>query len=127
MKISFTESIYNILKQIGEIDKKLVPIYCFNHLKKTIYIYENKWIKYNKEHITMIFNEINLQLLKHSIEYEKTLDEVTLYSKKHLENNQRLFVTDIKRKDAIKNKIKLELINILKIDLNELNKYKFYI
>ena len=75
----------------------------------------------------MIFDEINLQLLRHSIEYEKTLDDVTLYSKKHLEDNQRLFVTDIKKKDAIKNKIKSELINILKIDLNELNKYKFYI
>lgn len=127
MKISFIESIYNILKQLCEIDKKLVPIYCFNDVKKTIYIYENKWIKSNKEHITMIFDEINLQLLKHNIEYEKTLDEVTLYSKKHLENNQKLFVTDTIKKDAIKNKIKSELINIFKIDLNELNKYKFYI
>ena len=75
----------------------------------------------------MIFDEINLQLLKHNIEYEKTLSERILCSKTHLENNQKLFLSELKKKEAIKNKIKLELINLLNTDLNELNKYKFYI
>ena len=127
MKQTYIDSIDNILKQIKEIDRKLLPIYCFNHVKKTIYIYENEWIKANKNHINMLFDEINLQLLKHNIEYEKTLSERILCSKTHLENNQKLFLSQTKKKEAVKNKIKSELINLLNTDLNELNKYKFYI
>ena len=75
----------------------------------------------------MLLDEINLQLLRHNIEYEKTLDENTLCSIKHLENNEKLFIIHSKKKESIKNKLKLEIINLLKIDLNDLNKYKFSI
>jgi len=127
MKNTYINTIPNILSQFNDIDRTSVPIYCFNHVKKIVYVYENTWIKSNKEHITMLYDEINLQLLKHSIEYDKTLDEKILYSKSHLKNNERLFITDSKKKESIKNKIKLELLNLFKIDLNELNKYKFYV
>ncbi len=127
MKNTYINTIPNILSQFNDIDRSSVPIYCFNHVKKIVYVYENKWIKSNKEHIIMLYDEINLQLLKHSIEYDKTLDEKILYSKSHLKNNERLFITDSKKKESIKNKIKLELLNLFKIDLNELNKYKFYV
>ena len=127
MKNTYTNSVQFILSQLKELEKNTIPIYCFHHKKKAVYIYQDKWIKSTKEHITMIFDKINLELLNHNIQYENTLDEKTLYSQKHLENNQRLFITDLKQKDSIKKKIKLELINLLKIDLNELNKYKFYI
>ena len=127
MKNTYINTIPNILSQFNDIDRSSVPIYCFNHVKKIVYVYENTWIKSNKEHITMLYDEINLQLLKHSIEYDKTLDEKILYSKSHLKNNERLFITDSKKKESIKNKIKLELLNLFKIDLNELNKYKFYV
>ena len=127
MKNTYINTIPNILSQFNDIDRTSVPIYCFNHVKKIVYVYENKWIKSNKEHIIMLYDEINLQLLKHSIEYDKTLDEKILYSKSHLKNNERLFITDSKKKESIKNKIKLELLNLFKIDLNELNKYKFYV
>lgn len=127
MRNTYTNSIQLILSQLKELEKNTIPIYCFHHKKKAVYIYDDKWIKSTKEHITLLFDKINLELLNHNIQYEKTLDEKTLYSKTHLENNQRLFITDIKQKDSIKKKIKLELINLLKIDLNELNKYKFYI
>ena len=127
MKNTYINTIPNILSQFNDIDRSFVPIYCFNHVKKIVYVYENKWIKSNKEHITMLYDEINLQLLKHSIEYDKTLDEKILYSKSHLKNNEKLFITDSKKKESIKNKIKLELLNLFKIDLNELNKYKFYV
>ena len=46
------------------------------------------------------------------------------YIQKNILKIIKTFITDIKQKDSIK-KIKLELINLLKIDLNELNKYKF--
>jgi len=127
MRNTFSDSISVLLKHIQSMDKEIIPIFCFNHVKKTIYIYENQWIKATTEHIKMLLDEINLQLLRHNIEYEKTLDENTLCSIKHLENNEKLFITNSKKKESIQNKFKSEIINLLKIDLNDLNKYKFSI
>jgi|TARA_B110000261_G_scaffold148305_1_gene173965 hypothetical protein len=127
MRNTFSDSISVLLKHIQSMDKEIIPIFCFNHVKKTIYIYENQWIKATADHIKMLLDEINLQLLRHNIEYEKTLDENTLCSIKHLENNEKLFIIHSKKKESIKNKLKLEIINLLKIDLNDLNKYKFSI
>tara|TARA_Y100000591_G_scaffold307132_1_gene306235 strand:- start:4390 stop:5085 length:696 start_codon:yes stop_codon:yes gene_type:complete len=127
MKSTYINAIPTILQELSLLEKKTIPIYCFNHKKKSVYIYEDKWIKCTKDHINMLYDIINIQLLNHNIEYEKTLDEKILYSKIHLENNQRLFITDTKKKDNINKKIKQELFNLFKIDLNELNKYKFYI
>lgn len=127
MKNNYKDSLPSLLNQLKYKDKNLVPIFCFNHTSKVIYIYENCWRKASQLDIKMIFDEINLQLLKHNIEYEKTLDEKTLHSKSHLENNEKLIITHHKKKECIINKIKQEIYNLLKIDLNELNKYKFYI
>ena len=127
MKNNYKDSVPSLLNQLKYKDKNLVPIFCFNHTSKVIYIYENSWKKASQIDIKMIFDEINLQLLKHNIEYEKTLDDKTLHSKSHLENNEKLIITHHKKKECIINKIKQEIYNLLKIDLNELNKYKFYI
>lgn len=127
MRYTFLDAIPILLKHIQEIDKEIIPIYCFQHIKKTIYIYENKWIKATNEHIKMLLDEINLQLLRLNIAYEQTLDEQTLCSRTHLENNEKLFVIDQKKKRNIQSKLKSEIINLLKIDLNDLNKYKFVV
>tara|TARA_B110000008_G_scaffold275502_1_gene313060 strand:+ start:1055 stop:1639 length:585 start_codon:yes stop_codon:yes gene_type:complete len=127
MQHTFSDSISVLLKHIQSMEKEIIPIFCFNYPKKTIYIYENQWIKATTEHTKMLLDEINLQLLRHNIEYEKTLDEKTLYSVKHLENNEKLFIINSKKKESIQNKLKSEIINLLKIDLNDLNKYKFSI
>ena len=127
MKNNYTNTISRIIKDIFRYDKEIVPIYCFCHKKKSIYIYENKWIKCTEKEIKVLFDEVNVQLLKHNIEYEKTLDYKKLCSKAHLEGNVKLFLVEEKKKENIKNKIKKEIISLFKIDLNELNKYKFYI
>ena len=78
MKNNYKDSVSSLLNQLKYKDKNLVPIFCFNHPSKVIYIYENSWKKASQIDIKMIFDEINLQLLKHNIEYEKTLDEKDL-------------------------------------------------
>ena len=127
MKNNYINTISQIIKENFKYDKESVPIYCFCHQKKCIYIYENKWIKAYDKDIKMLFDEINVQLLRHNIEYENTLNSKKLYSRPHLEGNERLFLVDAKKRDNVKNKIKKELVSLFKIDLNELNKYKFYI
>jgi len=126
MRYTFSDAIPILLKHIQEMDKEIIPIFSFNH-KKTLYIYENQWIEATTEHIKMLLDEINLQLLRHNIEYEKTIDEKTLCSIKHLENNEKLFLFHSKKKESIQHKLKSKIIDILKIDLNDLNKYKFKI
>lgn len=126
MKNTFSDAVPILLDYIKEMDIESIPIYCFNH-EKTIYIYENEWIKATSEHMKLLLDEIKLQLLRHNIEYEKTLDEKTLYSKKHLEKNEKLYIVQPKKKVNIQNKLKSELLNLLKIDINDLNKYKFAI
>ena len=124
---NYVDSVSEIISQINDINKNIIPIYCFDHKNKVVYIYENKWIKSTMSHIKLLYDEINLQLLKLNIEYEKTLNENILYSRQHLENNEKLFLVEKKKKDAAQKKIKLELFNLCKISLNKLNKYKFYI
>ena len=67
-------------------------------------------------------NKNTLKILNENIKKLSIEKKVFLFPKK-----TDLFLSQTKKKDAVKNKIKSELINLLNTDLNELNKYKFYI
>ena len=59
-------------------------------------------MKATDKYINILFDEINVQLLRHNIEYEKGIDSKRLYSRSHAEGNERLFLVDHNKENVKK-------------------------
>ena len=107
------------------------PFRAFSHKVSQLYIYQNsKWKKVSKYDIVKIFDRISLNILKKSKEYDKSLNDNQKYgpdNMQYLKNCDKIMVVDTKKKERYFKYIENSIINIVKKNLNEMTKYKFYI
>ena len=110
-------------------EKMTYPFKAFHHKKREIYFYDNKWKKITNKIIEKIFNKIQLLLIKRHLEYDKEIGtkKTEPDNVEYLKNYDKMVVTEQKKKNIQYKKIEQNLINIFKINLNDLVQYQFNI
>ena len=125
----FQRGLNNIITN-NIIDKE-IPLRAFTHKIKQLYIFENKkWRKATKKDIKHLFDRIQLNILKMSKEYDKTLTDIEKFGSnnlQYLKNQQKIMIVDTKKKERYFNYIENTCISLIKINLNNLTKFKFCI
>tara|TARA_B100000513_G_C11890974_1_gene182318 strand:- start:578 stop:1294 length:717 start_codon:yes stop_codon:yes gene_type:complete len=125
----FMRGLNNIITN-NIIDKE-IPLKAFTHKIRQLYLYENKkWRKASKKDIKHLFDRIQINILKISKEYDKTLTDIEKFGPnniQYLKNQQKIMIVDTKKKEKCFSYIESTCINLIKMNLNELTKFKFYI
>ena len=107
------------------------PFRAFSHKIKQLYIYQkNKWKKSTKSDIMKIFDRISLNILKQSKEYDKSLSNNEKFgadNMQYLKNCDKIMVVDTKKKEKHYRYIESSIIGLIKTNLNDMAKFKFYI
>lgn len=108
-----------------------IPFKAFTHKVRQLYIYhKGKWKKCMKSDLMKIFDRIQLNILKKSKEYDNSLTHEQKYGANNLEylkNNDKIMIVDSKKKERYARYIESSIISLIKINLNDMAKYKFYI
>ena len=108
-----------------------IPFKAFTHKVRQLYIYhKGKWKKCMKSDLMKIFDRIQLNILKKSKEYDNSLTHEQKYGSNNLEylkNNDKIMIVDSKKKERYARYIESSIISLIKINLNDMAKYKFYI
>ena len=109
--------------------KDEIPFRAFSHKTKQLYIYDkSKWKKGSISDLKQIFGKIQLEILKVNREYEKTLDDDKIYgtnNQTYLINNNKIMIVDSKKKKQCEKFIEKILIDSIKQNLSDLEKFKF--
>ena len=115
----------------NNIFNKNIPFKAFSHKNKELYVYnKSTWKRVTNYDIKKIFGKIQLEIIKCSSEYEKTLDESNIYgmnNAEYLKNNEKIMITEPKLKDRYQNYIKKTIIDEIKINMNDMMKFQFHI
>ena len=115
----------------NNIFNKNIPFKAFSHKNKELYVYnKSTWKRVTNYDIKKIFGKIQLEIIKCSSEYEKTLDESKIYgmnNAEYLKNNEKIMITEPKLKDRYQNYIKKIIIDEIKINMNDMMKFQFHI
>jgi len=123
---NFERGIYTILD--NSINKETVPFKAFSHKSTQLYIYDKSiWKKATKSDIKKIFFKLQLKILKKNNEWEKTLDDYEIQSLNHLKKQDKILISGDKIKERCYKNIQKIIINLTKINLNKMAKFKFYI
>ena len=123
----YTRGLSNILAN-NIIHCENTPFRAFSHKIKQLYIYQkNKWKKSTKSDIMKIFDRISLNILKISCSYDKTLSSKQKLEESYLNNNKKIMVVDTKKKEKHYRYIESSIIGLIKTNLNDMAKFKFYL
>ena len=125
----FTRGLHRILD--NNIDEKTAPFKAFSHKSSQLYIYNKSiWKKATKCDMKNIFFKIQVKILKISCEWEKTLGRSKIFGDNNLEylqNNKKIIVTGDKNKERCYKNIQKMIIELTKVNLNDMARFKFYI
>ena len=126
----YTRGLSNILSN-NIINSENTPFRAFSHKIKQLYIYQkNKWKKSTKSDIMKIFDRISLNILKQSKEYDKSLSNNEKFgpdNMQYLKNCDKIMVVDTKKKEKHYRYIESSIIGLIKTNLNDMAKFKFYL
>ena len=123
----YTRGLSNILAN-NIIHCENTPFRAFSHKIKQLYIFQkNKWKKSTKSDIMKIFDRISLNILKISCTYDKTLSSKQKLEESYLNNNKKIMVVDTKKKEKHYRYIESSIIGLIKTNLNDMAKFKFYL
>lgn len=126
----YTRGLSNILSN-NIINAENTPFRAFSHKIKQLYIYQkNKWKKGTKSDIMKIFDRISLNILKQSKEYDKSLSNNEKFgadNMQYLKNCDKIMVVDTKKKEKHYRYIESSIIGLIKTNLNDMAKFKFYL
>ena len=126
----YTRGLSNILSN-NIINAENTPFRAFSHKIKQLYIYQkNKWKKGTKSDIMKIFDRISLNILKQSKEYDKSLSNNKKFgpdNMQYLKNCDKIMVVDTRKKEKHYRYIESSIIGLIKTNLNDMAKFKFYI
>ncbi len=126
----YTRGLSNILTN-NIIHSENTPFRAFSHKIKQLYIYQkNKWKKSTKSDIMKIFDRISLNILKQSKEYDKSLSKNEKFgpdNMQYLKNCDKIMVVDTRKKEKHYRYIESSIIGLIKTNLNDMAKFKFYI
>ena len=126
----YTRGLSNILSN-NIINSENTPFRAFSHKIKQLYIYQkNKWKKSTKSDIMKIFDRISLNILKQSKEYDKSLSKKEKFgadNMQYLKNCDKIMVVDTKKKEKHYRYIESSIIGLIKTNLNDMAKFKFYL
>jgi len=126
----YTRGLSNILSN-NIINCENTPFRAFSHKIKQLYIYQkNKWKKGTKSDIMKIFDRISLNILKQSKEYDKSLSNNEKFgadNMQYLKNCDKIMVVDTKKKEKHYRYIESSIIGLIKTNLNDMAKFKFYL
>ena len=126
----YTRGLSNILAN-NIIHCENTPFRAFSHKIKQLYIYQkNKWKKSTKSDIMKIFDRISLNILKKSKEYDKSLNNNEKYgpdNMQYLKNCDKIMVVDTRKKEKHYRYIESSIIGLIKTNLNDMAKFKFYL
>jgi len=123
----YTRGLSNILAN-NIIHCENTPFRAFSHKIKQLYIFQkNKWKKSTKSDIMKIFDRISLNILKISCSYDKTLSSKQKLEESYLNNNKKIMVVDTKKKEKHYRYIESSIIGLIKTNLNDMAKFKFYL
>ena len=126
----YTRGLSNILSN-NIINSENTPFRAFSHKIKQLYIYQkNKWKKSTKSDIMKIFDRISLNILKQSKEYDKSLNNNEKFgpdNMQYLKNCDKIMVVDTKKKEKHYRYIESSIIGLIKTNLNDMAKFKFYL
>jgi hypothetical protein len=107
------------------------PFRAFSHKVKQLYIYQNsKWKKVTKHDIIKIFDRLSLNILKKSKEYDNSLSNNEKYgpdNMQYLKNCDKIMVVDTRKKERCFKFVESTIIGIVKKNLNDMAKFKFYL
>lgn len=107
------------------------PFRAFSHKVKQLYIYQNsKWKKVTKHDIIKIFDRLSLNILKKSKEYDNSLSNSEKYGSdnmQYLKNCDKIMVVDTRKKERYFKFVESTIIGIVKKNLNDMAKFKFYL
>lgn len=125
----FMRGLNNIL--MTNIIDKDIPLRAFTHKSKQLYLFENdKWRKAKRSDIKNLFDRIQINILKISKKYDETLSDLEKYGPnnlQYLKNQEKIMMVDTKKKEKCFSYIENTCIDIIKINLNDLTKFKFCI
>ena len=126
----YTRGLSNILSN-NIINCENTPFRAFSHKIKQLYIYQkNKWKKSTKSDIMKIFDRISLNILKKSKDYDKSLSKQEKFgpdNMQYLKNCDKIMVVDTKKKERHYRYIESSIIGLIKTNLNDMAKFKFYL
>jgi hypothetical protein len=126
----YTRGLSNILSN-NIINGENTPFRAFSHKIKQLYIYQkNKWKKSTKSDIMKIFDRISLNILKQSKEYDKSLNNNEKFgpdNMQYLKNCDKIMVVDTRKKEKHYRYVESSIIGLIKTNLNDMAKFKFYI
>ena len=126
----YTRGLSNILSN-NIINSENTPFRAFSHKVKQLYIFQkNKWKKATKSDIMKIFDRISLNILKQSKEYDKSLSNNEKFgadNMQYLKNCDKIMVVDTKKKEKHYRYIESSIIGLIKTNLNDMAKFKFYL
>tara|TARA_A100001015_G_scaffold320082_1_gene445190 strand:+ start:2623 stop:3339 length:717 start_codon:yes stop_codon:yes gene_type:complete len=132
LKLIFSSDYENGISSIlsdNIIKNKNNPFRAFNHKIKQLYIYEkNNWKKCQKSDLLNIFDRIRLNILKRSKEYDNSLSYNQKFGSDNMEylrNCDKIMIVDTRKKERYYKYIESSIINLVKINLNDLTKFKF--
>ena len=128
----FNENWENFIKDFlnQECKKENLPLKCFHHKKKAIYIYDKKWKKATEKDLVKIFNKFQNKILKESIKWEQKLSHDQKFgsgSMSFLKKNDRILVSNTKLKEKYQRIIKYNIIQNIKEELDGNFKYQLTI
>ena len=126
----YTRGLSNILSN-NIINCENTPFRAFSHKVKQLYIFQkNKWKKATKSDIMKIFDRISLNILKKSKDYDKSLSKHEKFgpdNMQYLKNCDKIMIVDTKKKEKHYRYIESSIIGLIKTNLNDMAKFKFYI
>ena len=126
----YTRGLSNILSN-NIINCENTPFRAFSHKVKQLYIFQkNKWKKATKSDIMKIFDRISLNILKQSKEYDKSLSKKEKFgadNMQYLKNCDKIMIVDTKKKERHYKYIESSIIGLIKTNLNDMAKFKFYL
>jgi len=126
---TYTRGLYRIINNNS--NDQEIPFKAFNHKSKQLYVYcKNTWEKATEKHTKDIFNKIQLEILKSKKDYDATLDKSEIHGNnnlQYLKNNEKILIYKPKIKDRLIKQIQNTIIDLVKINLNDMVKYQFYI
>jgi hypothetical protein len=126
----YTRGLSNIISN-NIMNCENTPFRAFSHKIKQLYIYQkNKWKKSTKSDIMKIFDRISLNILKQSKEYDKSLNTNEKYgpdNMQYLKNCDKIMVVDTRKKEKHYRYIESSIIGLIKTNLNDMAKFKFYL
>mgnify|MGYP005628222399 CR=1 FL=1 len=106
------------------------PFRCFSHKIKQLYIYENdKWKKTSKCDFIKIFDRLSLNILKRSKDYDNSLNKNEKFGSdnlQYLKNCDKIMIVDTKQRERYYKFIESTIISLVKQNLSDLEKFKFY-